>query len=162
MTFAPATTNDPALEENITFAHDQNIFFDQITRYCRDSAKKVNQKENGYFPLEIEILNNQNFFTADNPRMYRSVFRKVFAFGAIAAGAVLNIAHGIDTITLITHFYGSIVSAVPDDRPLPYTDTALATNQVSLLRNGINIVITNGATAPAITSGIVIIEYLKQ
>ena len=133
-----------------------------MTNEYRKLSKKVNEKERGFYPQELEILNDQRFFTIGDPQNYRSVFRKVFSFGAIAPGAALNIAHGIAGITDFTRLYGTIITSVPDNRPLPYVDTILIANQVSLLRNGINIVITNGAAAPNIISGIVVCEYLKQ
>jgi len=54
-----------------------------------------------------------------------------------------------------------VITNIPDERPLNYSDTLLVTNGISLLRNGINIVIVNGATAPAVTSGSVVVEYYK-
>jgi len=162
MTFRPINTLETPLPENVSFSEDYKQFLEQITRYYRDIARTVNDKERGFYPEELEILNSQKYFVAGDPQRYRNVFRKVFSFGAIAAGAVLNIAHGITGLTEVTDLYGAVITAVPDDRPIPYVDTVLVTNQISVLRNGINIVVTNGATAPNVTSGTIVIEYLKQ
>jgi hypothetical protein len=162
MTYQPQYTLETPLEENISFAEEFPEFLIQITKVYRDIALKVNNKERAFYPSNLEIMNDQQFFTTGNPQSYRRVFRKVFSFGAIAAGATLNIAHGITGITVFTRIYGTTITAVPDDRPLPYVDAIAVTNQTSVLRNGINIVIVNGATAPNITSGICVVEFLKQ
>jgi len=150
------------LPENIDFTRDFEQFIDQFTDLYQDVAYKANRKENGLYPENVEISNSQRFFTLGNPQALRPGFRKVFAFGALAAGAALNIPHNIDVITLVTNLYGGITTAVPDDRPLPSVDSILATNQVMVRRNGLNIVVVNGATAPAIVSGFVVMEYLKN
>lgn len=162
MTFRPEFTLEARLDENISFAENWEQFLEQITNEYRKAAKRINEKERGFYPQELEILNDQQFFTLGDPQNYRSVFRKVFPFGAIAAGATLVIPHLITSITEFTNISGTIITAVPDDRPLPYADTVLVTNQVSVLRNGANINIINGATAPNIVSGICIVEFLKQ
>jgi len=162
MTFSPPNTLEAALPENITFGENWKEFHEQFTNLYRKVSVKINSKERALYPLELEILNDQQFFVVGNTREYRSVFRKVFHFGAIGAGVALNIVHGIDVINAFTRMYGTINTGFPDDRPLPYVDTFLVTNQVSVLRNGINLIITNGATAPAIVSGICVVEYLKN
>lgn len=162
MTFRPLNTKQIPLPENISFSKDMSQLLEQLTKTNRDIARQVNGKERAIYPLEQEILNDQLFFTTGNPQKYRNVFRKVFSIGAVATGATLNIVHNITSITTFTRIYGTCITNIPDDRPIPYVDTLNVTNQISLLRNGINLVLTNGATAPPIVSGIIIIEYLKN
>jgi hypothetical protein len=161
MTSSPINSVAFQVPENITFTKDFDQFIVQLTEIYTKLARASNAKDVGTYDL-TELVNGQKFFTIGNPQIKRSAYRKVFAFGAIAPGATLNIAHGITGITTFTRMYGTIITNVVDDRPLPYVDTIIVTNQVSLLRNGANIVIINGATAPNITSGIVILEYLKS
>jgi hypothetical protein len=139
---------------------DQEIEFNTFLKsYFEDSAKLLNRKDTATYDL-VEIQSNQQFFGA-NAQTKRFAFRKVFSFGAIGTGAALPIAHGITGISMFTRIYGTIQTAA-DSRPLPYVDAAAVTNQVSVLVNGANIVITNGATSPAIVSGICVLEYLKN
>lgn len=155
-------TFQPNLQENISFSENFTIFLEQITRYYRDIARKVNEKEGGMYPQALEVLTSQKFFTAGNPRAYRSVFRKVFPVTAIAAGATLNIAHGIVGFVELVNLYGSCITNVVDYRPIPFT-SAVAVNQgIQVLLVGANISITNGAAAPNITSGYIVAEYVKQ
>lgn len=128
-----------------------------------DISLKVNMREVGFYNL-LETPTGQQWFKNATLAIPRQALRQVYQFGAIAAGGTLNIPINIigSTTLTFTHMYGTITTAVPDDRPLPYADEAVVTNQVSLKRNGNNIVIMNGATAPNIVSGLVILEYLKN
>ena len=124
-------------------------------------ANAINQREIGMYSV-AEIQNGQQFFsTSGDNTKFRQGFRKVFQLGAVAAGATDTQAHGITGATLYYHLYGGIITDVVDYRPLPYVDEATLTDQVSLKVVGANIVVINGATAPAITSGYIILEYLK-
>jgi len=160
MTYEPSNAFEPPIDENVNFSKDFNKFLDQITRRYRDIARKLNEKERAYYPLNLEIVNDQKYFTAGNPQKFRTVFRKVFAFGAVAGGAALNIPHNITGNFQIVRLYGMALTAV-DERTLPFIDVTLITNQTMLTRLGVNIVITNGATATALVSGTIVIEYVK-
>lgn len=160
MTFNPPNSLGNYLPEQVWLSEDQKTFQSEVKRLAEDHAKMINRKDTGSYDL-IEQIINQQFFGA-NPQTKRFVYRKVFSFGAIAAGANLAIAHGLTGTLTFTRIYGTINTAFPDDRPLPYVDTFAVTNQVSVLRNGANMIIQNGATAPAIVSGILVIEYIKS
>lgn len=146
--------------EFVTFATDQSVFLTQLTELYESLAKASNAKDVGIYDLN-ETINGQTFFGA-TPQESRDCFRKTFNFGAIVAGGLLPIVHNIAGLVQVTRLYGSCLTAVPDQRPLPYVDTFFLTNQVSILLNGANILIQNGATAPAIASGLIVIEYLKN
>jgi len=129
------------------------------TNVYSNIANAVNVREISLYPLEA-ILTGQQFFSATEPKVGKYAYRKVFIVPAIAAGATLNIAHGITGLVQLTHIYGTCVTDVVDYRPIPYVDAVAITNQVSIKVVGANIVIVNGATAPNITSGIIVLEYL--
>lgn len=148
------------IAENQPFPKEWEKFWNQYVAFYPKLAKASNSKDIGIYEL-TEILNGQKFFGA-TPQVKRDVYRKCFAFGAIAAGATLNIAHGVANLTNLTRLYGTCVTAVVDYRPIPFVDITLITNQIMVLLAGANIVIVNGATAPNITSGICVVEYIKQ
>ena len=162
MTFSPPNTLEAALPENLSFAESWEEFHEQFTNLYRKVSVKVNGKERGVYPLALEILNDQQFFSIGNTRAYRSVFRKVFNFGAIAAGAALNVVHGITNIVEFTRIYGTATTNVVDYRPLPFNSVIAANQGVQLVITAANIVVLNGAAAPPITSGIIVVEYLKN
>ena len=161
MTFQPPFTLEPPLDENISFSADWDQFLEQITNEYRKAAKKINEKERGFYPQELEIINDQQFFTNGNPQAYRGVFRKVFPFGAIAAGATLVIAHNIAAFTEMTNIYGTCITNVVDYRPIPYVSVVNVNQQIGLVVTAANINVINGAGAAPITSGMIILEFLK-
>ena len=90
------------------------------------------------------------------------MFRLVVPFGAIATGATLSITHNIQSLVQFTHIYGTCITAVPDFRPIPYASATLVTNQIEVKVTPTQVVIINGATAPNIASGMIVLEYLKN
>ena len=164
MTFGPANTNAIYLPTTQYFPEEAEKFRAVLTFVYSDIARRLNDKEIGLFDL-VEFLNGQQWFTAGNPQIKRQAFRKVFPLPATAAGVTTNIAHGItgvNTTTTFTHVYGCAVTAAPDNRPIPFASATLITDQIQVLVTGANIAVTNGATAPNITSGYIILEYLKN
>jgi len=162
MTFAPVNALQPPLDENVSFPSEWEKFHEQITRRYRDVTRAVNDKERAFYPIETEILNSQNWFNTNNTQQYRSAFRKVFNFGAIATGATLNITHAITDITIITRLYGTCISDIIDYRPIPYSSVTAANLGIELVMTSTTISIINGAAAPNITSGIIVVEFLKN
>lgn len=162
--YQPGSGLEPPVDENVSFAEDWDEFRDQITDLWRTLSRKVNDKERAFYPDRLELTNSQKFFTAGNPQKYREAFRKVFNIGAIATGATLNndsTAHGITRIGEFTRIYGVCTTDVVDYRPIPYSSVTAANLGIELNVTATNVVIINGAAAPNITSGIVVIEYVK-
>jgi hypothetical protein len=160
MTF-PAAQFSVFLPTSIYLSQDYEQSWIKLQNTITDIFLKVNQRELGFYYFG-ENPTGQQWAKINNVRTVST--RQVYAFGAILAGAALNIPMnitGFSTLTF-TRMYGTFTTVTPEDRPLPYADTALVTNQVSLERNGNNIVVTNGATAPNIDNGIVVLEYLKN
>lgn len=150
--FLPPYTFFPEDEERRRLVH-KDIY--------ENTANAVNQREIGLFST-TEMQNGQQFFsTSSDNTKFRQAFRKVFELGAVAAGATDTQAHGITGAIIYYHIYGGIITDVVDYRPLPFVDEAAVTAQVSIKVVGANIVVINGATAPNITSGYIVLEYLK-
>lgn len=160
MSFAPSSSIGNFVPENYVIPDEPFQLQEFLKKTLEEHARFINRKDMGQYET-IELQNNQTF-PGTLPQNKKQIYRKIFEFNAIAAGATLNIPHGITGITDFTRIYGTIITAVPDNRPLPYVDVINVTNQVSVLRNGLNIVIVNGATAPNITSGRVIVEFMKN
>ena len=109
-------------------------------------ANAINVKDTGIYDL-IELVNNQLFFNSSNAQAFRNCYRKCFELDAIAAGASTTINHDITNN--------------PDYRPIPYSSST-STNAIEINVTSTQIYVANGATAPNIVSGIVVLEYLKQ
>ena len=130
-----------------------------LTKQTYQTAFAVNLKETGIYQT-VEIQTSQTWFSS-NPQQPRYGFRKVFQFGAIAAGGTLAIPHALTNVTLFTAIYGTCITDVIDNRPIPYASVA-ANSNIEVNVDAVNINLSNGAAAPNITSGIIVLEYLKN
>jgi len=161
MTFLPVNTLANFLDPSIILPEEAS----QLKYVLRDAyyrtADAVNSREISYYPLQ-EIVCGNFFFTSGNPQKFRLAYRKVFEVGAIATGATSTVAHGITGLVEFTHIYGTLITDVVDYRPLPFVSAVAVNQQTSVQVVGANYVIVNGAAAPNITNGILILEYLKQ
>lgn len=160
MSFAPEFSSGNFVPENYVIPDEPDQMQEFLKKTLEEHSRFINRKDMAQYET-VEVQNNQTF-PGVTPQAKRQIYRKIFVFGAIAAGATLNIPHAITGVTDFTRIYGTCITAVPDNRPIPFADAALITNQISVLRNGLNIVIVNGATAPNIVSGRIILEFMKN
>ena len=160
MTFGPSNTQGPYLPINQTFSEDDDQFLIQITNRDRDIARYLNIRQIGIYDLNENPTGQQ--FPGTTPQSKKQTFRKIFQIGPIAPGATSTTAHGITGFTAFTQIYGTAITTVVDYRPIPYTNVSLLSNQISVLCDSINLNVTNGATAPPITSAMIVLEYLKN
>ena len=136
----------------------------ELTKSYEDISYGVNARTIGIFN-KFQIVTGDQYYADNtspmNPIQFRQGYRQLFAFGAIATGVTFPIAHGISGITELVHCYGNCITDIPDFRPIPYsTATVDVTLQIELRVTDTQIIIINGAGAPNITSGTIILEYL--
>lgn len=154
-------TENTLLNASEVFHLDPQQFNIQLTNLYTRMANSTNLKEIALYP-NTEILNGQQWYDLTDTDGFRQTFRQVFPFTTISAGATLTIAHGIAAFTMITAAYGSVTTAVVDYRPIPYSSASAVTAQVEVKIDATNVYVINGSTAPNITSGFVVLEYLKN
>jgi len=92
----------------------------------------------------------------NNPRPKRQTIRKVFQFD----DSSLVFAHNIAKLDICTHIYGAAKNTT-NFFPIPYVST-LITDQIAIDVTSTTITITKGGTAPAITEGIIVLEFLIE
>jgi len=156
-----ATSSQYLAEYEIFPPVGEERFHTKLTEIYQEIALRVNERQIGTYD-KVEVNAGQRFFGTTASAVKRDVLRTVYEIaGPIAAGATSTTAHGLSNVTFFTHIYGTIQTAVPDDRPLPYVDATAVNEQVQLLIDATNIVIVNGAAAPQIDLAIVILEYVK-
>lgn len=153
--------NTPYLPQNVYFSPDYQQYLLQITKLYTDIAQGINQREIAAYALS-EQPTGQSWYDPTSSQISRQTFRKVFTLGAIAPGATLVTAHGITPLLRFTAAYGDVITAVPDFRPIPFVSATLVTDQIQIREDTVNFYITNGATAPAIISAQVVLEFLKN
>jgi hypothetical protein len=167
MTAKPYPYNSSYLPTTIVFPTDPNEFMVQLTKMYADIANRINNRQLGNYE-EFEYTTGQQFFSLNvsktQAQVKRQPLRRVFVFGAIAAGATAT-ASSITGVTSFTNLYGTCITSNPDYRPLPYVDVTLITNQIQLYStisgNTTTVTIVNGSTAPNITSALVVAEFLR-
>lgn len=165
MTFAPANSESPFLPTTLIFSTEQEKFYSQLSRMYADVALRLNTRAIGNY-ITQETLSGKKFSDPNAIQLPRDGFRTIFFFGAIAAGATLTTAHnitGFSTLTF-TDISGTAVTAAGSFNkiPLPYVSATTVTDQVQLDADDTNFRIINGSTASNISSGYVILEYLKN
>lgn len=159
MSTAPDSSTGNFVPENYVVPEDASQMQEFLKRILENHARFINRKDTAQYET-IEVQNNQTF-PGNTTQDKKSAYRKIFEFGAIAVGATLNIPHNITNLVETTKWSGNFITGA-DERPLPYLDTLVVTDQVSVKRIGDNYVIINGATAPAIVSGRLIVDFLKN
>ena len=153
------TTPNPFLATNRNFDieyRQMQILWHQL---YTQMAYAINSREiSDYLLSEIPI--GQHFFKTGDPQATRAVFRKVFPIPATASGTTATLAHGIK-FTEFTNIYGTVITDVVDYRPIPYISVTAVNQGIELQCDTTNVYVINGAAAPNITSGIVVLEYLQ-
>lgn len=158
-----STSSNPApyLQTSTYFPENFEEFRIKFLEDYRNISNAVNVRGISLFDL-TESVSGEQWFTAGNPQVKRQTFRKVYSIGAIAVGATLNTAHGLTGVTAYTNIMGTAITDVVDYRPIPYSSASAVNQQIEINVTATNIVITNGAGAPNITSAIVVLEFLKN
>ncbi len=155
-------SSDPALQSNqlplsIDFPQNDQERIEVLTASYKRTVDSMNYKIGGLFSLQ-EVADFERWFTIGNPQQMRNGYRKTFHF----LGNALTFAHGIKSLKQVTDYRAIVYTDNNDWRKVPYTHVVDITKQISMQITETDIIITNGGTAPAIISGIAVIEYLKQ
>lgn len=165
-TFGPLNTVAPYLPNSQTFSEDDDQFLIQITNRDRDIARHINIREIASYDM-VDLPTGQQWFTAGNPQIKRGGFRKVIPFGAYSPGTNNTIAHGIIGIVTFTLIIGTALTTTDIGTglitlPLPYVNVTNVTAGIDLKADPVNIYLDVGAASFTLTSGLVILEYLKN
>lgn len=161
MSYGPDFSQSPFVSTFQYFPEDLSQLMVILNNMYTSLANAINQRQIGSFNL-FEQVNGQFFTNPNDVQIPRNGFRKCFNVGVIAPGATSIIAHGITGVTIFTGFSGGVVTNVPDFRPLPFVSATLVTNQIQVYADATNVYVVNGATAPQINSGLLILDFLKN
>lgn len=157
------------LRTSRNFPADLKLLSIEADRSYIDIARSVNTRVIGLFTLNRSTATGENWFITQARR--QQGLREVYRFEeADFTGGVATIAHGIQFLSLTnfvriwgTFFDAGAITGTPAWYPLPYVDTVLITNQISVWVDATNIVITKGTTCPfTIENGLVVLEWLAN
>lgn len=132
-------------------------FQEFIELWIKRNTSAVNSKEGGLYSLN-EILSFKQYYTINNPNVFRNVYRKSFDFvalngGNIAVGAALSFAHGITGLYQSGLVYAQCTSVTPT-----YFSVM---GQAQVWLDATNVHFTN-SSGSILSSAIVVAEYLKN
>jgi hypothetical protein len=147
-TYRDFPTDDPGnLQRQLAIFHNQTNI-------------AVNNRTIGSFQLHQtnvndSIANGERWFPSTGEQRLRDGFRVVVQ----VSDAALTVNHNITMINQMTRLYGAFFDGT-SWQTLPYVDVVAAANQIKISVSSTQIVVTKGGGAPAINSGIVVLEYL--
>lgn len=138
----------------------------KIRQYLNDIATATNTKDSGIYDA-IETITGQSFLPTFSTQTeanatYRTVFRKVFDFGALPNTTTKSLAHNIafGTTFSATKIYGAATDPGTSWIPLPYASPTAA-NNIELNLDATNINVITGSNRTAYTRSFIIVEYIK-
>lgn len=160
------TIQSPYLITSRVFPIDSGKLEPILSKMYFEVAQAVNNRTIGIFN-KFQVVTGERWFNSGNPTVkdfdvtqQPQTYRQVYTFGAIVAGANLSFAHNITGVTQFTRIYGTCITTTPDYRPIPFADVVAATGSIAVIADNVNVTVYNGATAPNIVSGIIVLEYL--
>lgn len=153
------TNQQSFLRTSRSFPEEIHQLSVEVDRSYVDIANAVNFRTIGIFASSSPSITGNSYFFSKNQR--QQSLRQIYPFGAIAAGATLNIPYSTKGLNQFATIYGTCITAVPDYRPLPYASVTANAN-IELKVTSTNIVITLGAASPNVTSGLIVIEWISN
>jgi hypothetical protein len=152
----------PYLRTSREFPEEIKDLTQEISKTYIEIAGAVNNRVIGIYPSNRPAITGKVYYLT--PGRTNKSLRQVYRFTNVPPAALpnpLSIPHGIK-FAYVAQF--AIIMGTAFDGtnyyPLPYVDVVAATNQISVMLTPVSIVITVGAGAPVITSGIIILEWL--
>ena len=138
------------------FPQDLNQIANILTRSYVEIATAINARTIGLFPSNRSAITGNSYYVFKNQR--QESFRQAYTFTTTA-----NIIHGIDlpTTAYIASMYGQYTDGT-NWYGLIAGSTVAISGQISFYLDPTNIVFVVDAGAPALTKGIIVIEWISQ
>jgi len=150
----------PYLRDQRKFPVEIKLLSRQVDEAYIDIAATVNARTIGIFSDNFMMVTGESWYLQGQPQKQQTL-REVYQF----SDALLAIPTGINfnSITNFTRIYGTFFDGTYW-QALPYVDVLLVTNQIGVKVDPVsgNIIVTKGASAPAIQNGLIVLEWLSQ
>lgn len=158
MTNTTLLQSSPYLREQRQFPNDDvRELSNQMDHAYIDIASKVNLRVIGLFGTKFQIITGERWFFSGSSSAQQSL-RQVYPFTATG-----NISHGLTwaSVSMISpKSYGSFTDGT-NWYGVIYASSVPIAGQVSFYITPTNIVVLSGAGAPAIVSGIIVLEFIS-
>ena len=152
----------PYLREQRAFPYEEvKDLSRQVDQAYIDIANKVNKRVIGTYAQGFMAVTGESWFLAGTNKRQQTL-RQIYPF--TVSGAITNIPHGIpaNDIVMFTMIYGTATDET-NWYPLPYVASAgTVANQISVVVGPVYIIVTKGASAPAITTGNIVLEWMTN
>lgn len=143
----------PYLRTTRLFPEEAPELVAELDKMYIDMAEVVNKRVIGIYPTNRPAINGKSFFITSSKQQGLQQLYTFTASGNIPHGinlsAISQIMTGYGSFTDGTNYYGAI-----------YGSNVAIAGQVSFYITPTNIVIQSGAGAPAISKGIIVLEWL--
>jgi hypothetical protein len=151
--------NSPFIRTSRSFPQEADKLSKEVDQTYVDVANAVNQRTIGIYATTKPSVTGNGYFISGQRQQS---LRQLYTFGAIAAGATLNIPI-LKYLSPYVHIYG-VALTTSNSLPLPYASTTANGNIELLVVSGASPVIRIivGSASPAIVSGYVVIEWLSN
>lgn len=153
----PAVFNQsPYLRTSRNFPTEINQLTVEVNKSYVDVANAVNARTIGIFPTNKPSINGESWYISSSRQQ---ALRQVYSFKATG-----NIAHNLNwpSVSYVSpKSYGSFTDGTNWYGCVYASNTAIA-GQVSFYVTSTNIVVIAGAGAPAITSGLIVLEWISK
>ncbi len=146
----------PYLRTSRNFPNEIDQLAVEVDKAYIDTANAVNNRIISFFPSMRPAINGESWFITNNQR--QQGFRQIYSFTTTT-----SIAHHITTVVpgQFVRCFGEFTDGT-NTYGLIYASSVAIAGQVSFYVTSTNIVFVVGAGAPAVTSGIVVLEWLSQ
>jgi hypothetical protein len=147
----------PFLQRQRNFpVEDLQVLGVEIDKTYIDIASRVNERTIGIYATNIPIQTGESWYFTGNSNKQQTL-RQVYSITSYAA-----FNHGINFSSVSTF---TVIRGIGYDGtnyfPLPYVSGAAVANQVGLLVTPTQVTFSNGAGAPVIKSGFILLEWLS-
>lgn len=150
------TNTSPYLRTSRSFPEDLREISIEMNKAYIDTALCVNQRIIGIFPSNKPAVTGETWYFDKNEK--HQGLRKIFTFSTTS-----NIPHGIDItdVNTFTRCFGSYTDAT-NWYGLIYGSNVAIAGQISFYLTSTDIVFLTGVGAPALTQGILVLEWLSN
>lgn len=146
----------PYLRTSRTFPDELLQLTVEVDKAYVDTANAVNNRTISIFPTTRPAINGESWFLIGNQK--QQGFRQAYTFTTTG-----NIAHGIESndISRFVRTFGEFTDGTNWYGLIPGSNIAIA-GQISFYITPTDIIFAVGAGAPAVTSGVVVLEWISQ
>jgi hypothetical protein len=156
----------PFLRTSRSFPEDLHILSIEMNKAYIDIANAVNVRTMGLFPSNMPSQNGETWYFRENSQQSdkHQGFRQVYTFATSDPTHISSIKHGINfanQVDLFTRCYGSYTDGT-NWYGLIFGGNQLLAGQITFFISPNSIVFGVGAGAPAVTNGIVVLEWVSN